>query len=69
MDSIQSLETNMVDMSAESLNFWPTKFVTEVCKENGERYPLRSLYSICCGLQRHLENSNGSDAIKFFEQG
>ena len=68
VDSIQSLETNIVEMSAESLNFWLTKFVAEVRKENGECYP-PSLYSVCCGLQRHLENSKGSDAIKFLNKG
>ena len=49
-DKIQSLDTNIVNMTAESLNFWLTKFVEEVCKEDGEcpqvmfsedRFPLR----------------------------
>ena len=66
--SNQSLETNIVDMSTESLNFWLTKIVAELRKENGKRYPLKRLYSICCRLQRHLENSNGSDAIKFLSK-
>ena len=35
----QSLDTNIVNMTAESLNFWLAKFVEEVCKEDGERYP------------------------------
>ena len=52
LDSIQSLENNIVEMSAESLNFWLTKFVSGVCKGNGERYLPRGLYSIYCGLQR-----------------
>ena len=41
-DKIQSLDTNIVNMTAESLNFSLTKFVEEVCqvcKEDGERYP------------------------------
>ena len=54
-------------MSAESLDFRLTKFVAEVCKENGERCPPR-LYNICCGLQRYLEESNGRDAIKFLNK-
>ena len=36
-DKIQSLDTNIVNMTAESLNFWLTKFVEEMCKEDGER--------------------------------
>ena len=38
-DKIQSLDTNIVNMTAESLNFWFREFVEEVCKEDGERYP------------------------------
>ena len=34
---IQSLDRNIVNMTAESLNFWLSKFVEEVCKEDGER--------------------------------
>ena len=30
-DKIQSLDTNIVNMTAESFNFWLTKFVEEVC--------------------------------------
>lgn len=29
VDTVQSLETNVVDMSAECLNFWFTKFIAE----------------------------------------
>ena len=43
---------SIVEMSAESLNFWLTKFVSGVCKGNGERYLPRGLYGIYCGLQR-----------------
>jgi len=28
---IQGLETNIIEMTAESLNFWLTKFIMEVC--------------------------------------
>ena len=36
-DKIQSLDTTTVNMTAEPLNFWWTKFVEGVCKEDGER--------------------------------
>ena len=55
-DKIQALDTNIVNMTPESLNLWLTKFVQEVCKEDGERYPPRTLYSIICRLQRHLQD-------------
>ena len=36
-----------------------TNFIEEACKF-GERYPARTLYSVVCGLQRHLQTENGS---------
>ena len=62
---IQDLETNICGMTAESLNFWLTKFIIEVCKDTGETYPPRMLYSIFSGIQRHLENCNHGNAVKF----
>ena len=62
-ENIQSLDTNIVDMSPESVNLWLTKFVQEVCKPDGQRYPARTLYSIVCGLQRHLQDSNGQISL------
>ena len=62
---IQDLETNIYDMIAESLNFWLTKFITEVCKDTGETYPPRTLSSIFSGIQRHLLNCNQRNAVKF----
>ena len=56
---IQDLDMNVCNMSAETLNFWLAKFVMDVCKEDGECYPPRTLYSICCGVQRHLAECNG----------
>lgn len=38
-DIIPNLETSIVEMSPESLDFWLTKSVAAVCKENGEWYP------------------------------
>ena len=49
------LEEKLEDLDSLSLNYWLTKFVQEVAKKNGGRYPLRSLYGIVCGLKRHPE--------------
>ena len=57
------LDTNTVNVSAESLNLWFMKFIQEVCKENGQRYLGRTLYSMVCGIQRHLNMENGSLAF------
>ena len=55
-EGVQSLDTAITDMSGCSLNYWLSKFVQEVSNSSGERYPSRSLYSIICGLKRHLKN-------------
>lgn len=57
LEKVQTLDTNICNMTPESLDLWLTKFVQEVCKSNGERYPPRSLYLIVTGLQRHLKES------------
>lgn len=62
LEKVQCLDINITGMAAESC-FWLTKFTEEVCKQNGESYPVRTLYSVVCGLQWHLETENGSLAI------
>ena len=34
---VQCLDSDIANMTAESLNFWLIKFAEELCKENGER--------------------------------
>ena len=68
LDKIQALDTNIVNMTPESLNLWLTKFVQEVCKEDGERYPPRTLCSITCRLQRHLQEGNGGAPVKLLSK-
>ena len=48
-------------MDVLSLNYWLSKFVMEVAKKSGERYPPKSVYGIICSLKRHLEERNGSE--------
>ncbi|XP_068708500.1 uncharacterized protein [Montipora foliosa] len=51
------------DMDAISLIYWLTKFVREVAKDSGERYPPRTVYGIVCGVKRHLGDKNGDEAL------
>ena len=51
------------DLDAISLNYGLTKFVMEVLKDSGERYPPRTVYGIVCGLKRYLEDRNGDEAL------
>ena len=41
---------------------WLSKFVMEVAKKTGERYPAKTIYGIVCGIRRHLEEKNGAEA-------
>ena len=63
-EGVQTLDTAITDMSVCSVNYWLSKFVQEVSNSSGERYPSRSLYSIICGLKRHLSDVNVSAALK-----
>ncbi|XP_023930010.1 uncharacterized protein LOC106159923 [Lingula anatina] len=40
-------------MNVDLLNYWVSKFIVEVCKENGEEYPPNSIMSLVMGLQLH----------------
>lgn len=65
---IQDLNTRLEDLRAESLNFWLIKFVQEVAKENGEAYPPRTLYSIICGLNRHLAEAKPNGGLNLVDK-
>lgn len=66
--AIEDLTTKLEDMRAETLNFWLSKFVQEVAKQNGVRYPPRSIYLIICGISRHLSEKNGSQAVEILNK-
>ncbi len=55
---VQNLDTNIVNMTTETLNFWLWRFIQEVVKANGERYHARTLYGIVCGLNRYLQEES-----------
>ena len=58
-------------MDVLALNYWLSKFVVELAKKSGERYPLKTVYGITCVLKRYLdcleENLNGSEALNPLE--
>jgi len=57
------LLTRIEDMDALSLNYWLSKFVMEVAKKSGERYPPKTVYGIVCGIRRYLEEKNGGEGL------
>ena len=45
----QSVDTPFKTMNCESMVYWLGKFVQEVVKKNGKRYPSRSVYGLVAG--------------------
>ena len=62
-EDVQDLTVPLEHMSPNRLNFWLSKFVCEVAKQNGERYPPNSLYLLVCAINRHLSETGGEDAL------
>ena len=58
-----ALSADIAGMDALSLNYWLSKFVMEVAKKSGGRYPPKTVYGIICALKRYLEEKNGSEAL------
>ena len=56
LHKVNPVSSEMEDMDAITLNYWFTKFVMEVAKDSGERYPPRTVYGIVCGLKCHSED-------------
>ena len=63
LHKVNPVSCELEDMDAISLNYWLAKFVMEVVKDSGERYPPRTVYGIVCGLKRHLGNKYGDEAL------
>ena len=63
LHKVNPVSCEMKDMGVTSLNYWLTKFVMEVAKDSGERYPPRTVYGIVCGVKRHVGNKNGDEAL------
>ena len=63
LHKVCALTADIAAMDVLSLNYWLSKFVMEVAKKSGERYPPKSVYGIICSLKRHLEERNGSEAL------
>ena len=63
LHKVNPVSCEIEDMDAISLNYWLTKFVMEVAKDSGERYPPRTVYGIVCGVKRYLGDKNGDEAL------
>ena len=63
LHKVTALSADIAGMDVLSLNYWLSKFVVEVAKKSGKRYPLKTVYGIICALKRYLEEKNGSEAL------
>ena len=63
LHKVTALSADIAGMDALSLNYWLSKFVMEVAKKSGGRYPPKTVYGIICALKRYLEEKNGSEAL------
>ena len=62
-EDVQNLTISLEHMSPNTLYVWLSKFVCEVAKQNGERYLPKSLYLLICGINSHLRETGGEDAL------
>ena len=53
LHKVAQLSTSIEEMDAVTLNYWLSKFVMEVAKKSGERYPRKTFYGIVCGIRRY----------------
>jgi len=63
LHKVTALSADIAGMDTLSLNYWLSKFVMEVAKKSGGRYPPKTVYGIICALKRYLEEKNGSEAL------
>jgi len=66
--NVEDLLVPLEHMSADSLNLWLCKFICEVAKQTGERYPPKTLYLLVCGINRHLGNVQGQKAFAYWKK-
>ena len=62
-EDVEDLTVPLEHMSSNTLNFWLSKFVCEVAKQNRERYPPNSLYLLVCAINRHLSETGGENSL------
>ena len=55
-------------MSPHRVSFWLSKFICEVVKRDGQRYPAKSVYLIVCGLNRYLAEAKGEEAFNILDK-
>ena len=60
LHKVAQLSTSIEKLDTATLNYWLSKFVMEVTKNLGEKYPPKTVYGIICGIQRYLEENGAA---------
>ena len=55
VSAVQNLKTDMLNMSADTLNFLLCKFVQEVRDKHGKTYPEKTVYQLICCIKHYYE--------------
>ena len=50
LHKVARLSTSIEEMDTVNLNYQLSKFLIEVAKKSGERYPPKAVYGIVCGI-------------------
>ena len=66
IESGYKLEAAFASMCVVSMYYWLGCFILEARTIPGKEYSPDSVYQLCCGLQRSLQNANCGD-INLFE--
>ena len=57
MGKVAQVIPSIRECSEQELGKWLQHYVLEVRKQNGEEYPYKTLYKLCCGIQRVYNDS------------
>lgn len=64
----EAMEKQLQLWTESELNYWIPKFLYEVRKKNGLRYPASSLISLVSGLQHKINQLDSNRCENFFEK-
>ncbi|XP_057210105.1 zinc finger MYM-type protein 4 isoform X1 [Triplophysa rosa] len=58
-----TLKEDLLKCSTAELSYGLSKFISEVCRPNGENYSLDSIFYLCLGIQQHLFDNERMENI------
>ena len=64
----EDVTVSVEHMSSNTLNYWLSKFVCEVIKQNGEHYPPNSLHLLVCAINCHLCETGEEDVLNILNK-